>query len=362
MEFEIKWKPSKSERQLVFELCLGIVVTKEYERILIGKRDDIRLRLEGAESAGILFDQIRPFGSFLLMLDNDTEGKWNTALTYLREAREILDESYFDRVITKEEPKKYEKEAMEILTEKYESDDLVSRFVAMRIWYYYWSIRGTKKEDDLNAFLSEAQVLIRPFNIPGVLLEERVSLTPEHPIFRYSKEYSLSDRIASIYTSLGEDNLACIIVDKSLLPIKKYYADLIRNWKKVVMKCERCGRFFIADNRSCMYCSDECRESARKRTLVKRREIGNTAEIDNLCITANAYWNNRRAKIRKSQEWSADEVRAYENAMKYFQKEKRNKRREYKEGKITLSELRNWLAEQSIEAEKAIDAIKVLQR
>jgi hypothetical protein len=48
--------------------------------------------------------------------------------------------------------------------------------------------------------------------------------------------------------------------------------------------------------------------------------------------------------------------------MKQFQQEKKDKRREHKEGKITLSELKNWLAEQSIEAEKAFIAIKVTQR
>lgn len=359
---EITWKPSKVDRERVSQLCLGMVVEKEYERILIGDCDAIRNRLEGQKTSGVLFDQVRPFGTFILMLNDSNEETWNKALSCLLEGREILDKSNLERIIVKKDPKEYEREAMEILSEEFDSDDLVSRFVAMKIWYGYWDIRGTKKTLDLNLFESEMNTLIHQYRSQKVFLEEGSDFTSKHPVFKYSDNLGFSDKISSIYTSLGEDNLECIVVDRSLFPIKKYYADRLKNWKKVIMRCKMCGRLFIADNRSCKYCNDGCKKSARDKSLVRRSETGDTAEVDQMCRTANAYWSNRRAKIRKSPEWTADEVHAYEDAMKQFQKEKKDKRRQHKEGKITLSELKNWLAEQSIEAEKALIAIKVTQR
>lgn len=362
MDLDIVWKPSKSDREQVAKLCIGMAVTKDYERVLIGTRDAIRNRLEGAETTDVVFDQIRPFGSFLLMLEYDAERKWNEALTHLREARDVLDRSNIGRAMSKDDPKAYEKEAMELLIDKYESDDLISRYVAMRMWYGYWLIRGTKDKDDLAVFEYEMDTLIRPFRVPSVLLEEGTDLTPEHPLFRYVEERGLSDRTSVVFNSLGKDRLECVIVDKSLLPIKKYYADRVMRWKKVVMKCKWCGQFFIANNRNCDYCSYECKGLARNQTLVERKTNKNTAEIDQLCGTANAYWANRRAKIRKSPEWTADEVRAFEIEMKKFQDEKVEMRKKHKKGEITLSELKNWLAEQSIRAEKTLESIKVTQR
>jgi len=346
MHYKIVWRPSKQDREYVSQLSLGIVLTEKYERILIGNRYDILYRLEGAEVSGILCDEIRPFGSFLLNLDDDKEGGWNTSLMYLAEARAILDKHYWERKTIKEDPKLLEKQAMKILEEKFQQGDLVSQFVSLRIWYGYWSIRENRKEDDIKRFLRKTEILVRPFSIPGVPLEERTRVTPKHPIFRYAAELYTEDKQSTTHTSLGKDNLECIIVTDSLIPIKRFYANRISMMKKHVMKCEICGAFYIANNEKFQYCSDECRKIARKDSLNQRAKIGNTAEIDRLCSDANAHWANRRSKIRKSPEWTAEEVLIYEEQVKAFQTEKREMRKKHKAGQITFSELQDWLIKQ----------------
>lgn len=361
MEFDIKWNPSKRDGKYVSQLCLGVVVTREYERVLVGKQLDIQYKLQGADVSGILYDETRPFGSFLLMLDDDREGKWNTALSYLMEARAILDKSGAYRLLNNEEdPKMLENEAMYILADKFECGDLISKFVALRIWCGYWEIRGNKKQHDFEQFFSKAQTLVRPFNVSGPNLEERIELTPEHPIFRYAKELNVRDKNSERFAI--SENVDCIIVQDSLLPIKKFYADKIRTMKKHIMKCELCSQFYIADSEKFQYCGDKCKAMARRRSLEQRREIGLTAEIDRLCNDAYAHWNNRLTKIRKSLEWSAEEVQMFVDKKEAFQKKKTEMRKKHKTGEITFSELRDWLIKQSIEADNALVAIKVTQR
>lgn len=251
-------------------------------------------------------------------------------------------------------------EAMDIFVDKFESGDLISKFVALRIWYGYWEIRGNKKQRDFEKFFRKAQTLVRPFSVQGSVLEERTDLTPEHPVFRYARELDFRERNSERFEV--SENVDCIIVQDSMLPIKKFYAEKIRTMKKHIMKCELCGQFYIADSEKFQYCSKKCKTMARKRSLEQRREIGLTAEIDRLCNDAYAHWNNRLTKIRKSPEWSVEEVQVYEEQKKVFQKEKTEARKRYKAGEITFYELRDWLIKQSIEAENALVAIKVTQR
>jgi hypothetical protein len=341
-------------------MCVGVVVAREYERVLIGKQLDIQYKLQGADVSGILYDEIRPFGSFLLKLDDDREGDWNTALSNLAEARCILDKSSYSRLVKKEDPKIYEFEAMRILSDKFESGDLISKYVALRIWYGYWEIRGNKNKDDFEQFFGKAQTLVHPFSEYGSNLEERTELTPEHPVFRYAKKLSFREKSSERF-SLSE-NIDCIFVQNSLMPIKKFYADKIGTMKKHVMKCERCGQFYIADSERFQYCGDVCKKMARKRSLEQRRGIGLTAEVDRLCNDAYAHWNNRLTKIRKSPEWSAEAVQIYADKKMVFQKKKTEMRKRYKAGEISFSELRDWLIKQSNEAENALYTIKVTQR
>ena len=362
MDISITWHPTKLDVKTVTQMRLALVVTKDYERILIGKPDDIRWSLDDREASEIVYDETRAFGAFLIELDYDPKGLWNEAISNLMEATGIFSGPQLPRMLNKKSPRPYEERAMEILKEKFDNGDSVSRYVAMRIWYGYWGIRGLEKKELNEAFFAFAQNIVRPFDLRPLPLEPRTSVTPDHHVFRLAKELSICDKESVLYTSLGKDRLECITVEASLLPLKKYYADQISKWKKYIMQCEHCGKIFMADNQHYKYCSDVCKQQVREINLAKRSEHETTAAVDKLCTTANAYWNNRRRKIRKSNEWSEEDVRKYEIAMEMFQAEKVEMRKNFKHGTITFGELKNWLAAQQRRADEALEAIKVTER
>lgn len=362
MDISITWHPTKVDVKAVTQMRLALVVTKDCERILIGKPDDIRRRLDGGEVSEMVYDEKRAFGTFLIEFEHDPNGLWNDAISNLMEATDIFLGPQLPRMLNKESPRPYEERAMEILKEKFDNGDIVSRYVAMRIWYGYWGIRGQEKKNLNEDFFAFAQNLARLFGVRALPLEPRISVTPEHHVFRYAKELALCDKESVLYTSLGRDRLECITVGASLIPLKKYYADQISKWKKYIMQCEHCGKFFMADNQHYKYCSDVCKQQVREINLAQRREHETTVAVDKLCTTANAYWNNRRRKIRKSNEWSEDDVRKYEIAMEKFQAEKVEMRKKFKHGTITFGELKNWLAAQQRKADEALMTIKVTER
>ena len=82
----IKWHPSKQEVQQVCEQKLAVVISKDYERILIGQTSDILAKLECPEYTAINYDETRPFGTFLLNGEYD-EVFWTEALLNLYEAQ-----------------------------------------------------------------------------------------------------------------------------------------------------------------------------------------------------------------------------------------------------------------------------------
>ena len=96
--------------------------------------------------------------------------------------------------------------------------------------------------------------------------------------------------------------------------------------------------------------------------MAKRREHETTVAVDKLCTTANAYWNNRSRKIRKTNEWSEEDVRKYEIAIEKFQAEKVEVRKNFKHGTNIFRELKNWLAAQQRKADEALETIKVAER
>ena len=358
----IKRRPSKQELKLVLSYKLALAVTKDYERIIIGSEDSIKQRLSGQQDADVFYDQTRPFGTFLFTSDPNPKDNWCTAIACLIEAQRILHSINPIDHHLKEGVLYQEGKAQDILTEKFDSDDPVCQFVALRIWYGYWVFREKRPAEHCTVFLDSMFNLVRPFSHPFYCIEDRNIVSASNSIFRHPPEFKSADKEQHVLQLTGTDNIEYIIVDRSLIPLEKYYISQFNKWKKYLICCKVCGRYFFADSLKFELCSQDCRDQARENTLTQRKHNEEIASVDRICLNASAHWYNRLKRMKESPEWSSDDIQKYENEKNRFLKEKSKKRKAYKKGKITFGELQDWLLHQEVEAQDALESLMVTKR
>lgn len=351
----IKWHPSKQEVQQVCEQKLAVVISKDYERILIGQTSDILARLECPEYTAINYDETRPFGTFLLNGEYD-EVSWTEALLNLYEAQEVFLGPLLGQPI-KDLPQTFERKAWTILNNKYKTGDPVCQFVAMRIWHKYWAIRGKKDRKASEEFLQWAQNFVRPFSRQYYLAAYSKKVDTKNPIFRNTPSLFTHDRMGLIYY-LQNETAECLFVEDSLIPLERFYKSKIENWTKYIIQCKLCGKYFMADSKQYKLCSEACKQEAQKKTRESRKEDDGTIKIDKVLAAANGHWNNRWTQIRKSPEWSDELISQYRAAMVQFQENKRKMSRACRNGEITYGELLDWLYQQQEEAEHILQELK----
>ncbi len=109
-------------------------------------------------------------------------------------------------------------------------------------------------------------------------------------------------------------------------------------------------------------CSDECREKAVQESKVQRSQNSDNAEIDSLLAATRSHWTRRLAKIKKSPEWSAENVQKFEEAIRTFRKEATSLRTKHKHGELPTSEFTNWLFMQQRKAESVLQELMVTKR
>ena len=358
----IKRRPSKKEINLVLRYKLALVAEEDFERILIGTEENIRLSLSGQHNTDLFCDSIRPFGTFLLETDPTPNASWKTAVFSLLEAQRILHSVDIKDHFAKENVLFYEQQAQDILAEKFDSEDPICQFVALRIWYGYWFYREKRNADDCELFLGSMQNFIRPFSYTSHYIEDRSRVTASNAIFRHPREIATCDGERTICHLAGTTDSEYILVDKSLIPLEKYYIAQFNKWAKYLISCKICGRFFFADSLKRELCSQDCRDQARKNMLAQRKANEETASIDRICLNAAAHWYNRLRKMRESDEYGEEDIRKYEAEKDEFLKDRRKKRKAYKVGEISYAELRDWLLYQEVVAQTALESIKVTQR
>ena len=86
----IKRRPSIAEINVVLSYRLAFAVTKDYERILIGPEKGIFQQLSGQNNTDVMYDQSRPFGTFLLRTNPIPHMSWESAISSLFQAQRIL--------------------------------------------------------------------------------------------------------------------------------------------------------------------------------------------------------------------------------------------------------------------------------
>lgn len=296
--------------------------------------------------AQVFCDEIRPAGTLLMSLEYDPMGEWNTALSYLESAHEILRKSIPERAWSMRNDDlgvvEYETKTQTFLQDKFATNDPICQHVAMRMWYGYWDIRESNREV-FSFYYNRMANLIRPFMRDKRVLEE-TRVLPDSEIFRWPLSMKDCDERKTLYNIKLNGAGEYILVDDSLIPLKTHYVDSLKTWKRCILQCRVCGRYFVADSMHYELCSASCRAVAREESGKRRASNKTSRHVESLCRNEYQYWYNRLRKARAS--WTESQLEVLEAAMGRFQTEKVKKRREYKKGEISIEELADWFMKQ----------------
>ena len=342
----ITWRPENIIEVLQWKLAM--VLSKGYERILIGSQYNIKQVLAGKKGGELFYDANRPVGAFLLDFEDDrSKGKWKEALLCLKEAQgismyqKIIDLAHDERrMVTLEE------KAQTILQDRYNTGDPICQYVAIRIWYGYWHVRTCKDRESFDNFFTRMENLIRPFYRCDEILYKRRRVLPDDPIFRWPAVFADCDERMMVYKQKLKGTDSYIIADDSLIPLKQYYTDSLEKWKLCIIRCDACGTFFVTRSLKYHYCGASCRNTGTILHREARMQNENTKEVEKICRNGYQYWYNRCKTAKDSNAWSEDELYDLNITFEKYRDQKVLMRQKYKHGEITLRELNHWFIDQ----------------
>ena len=339
--------PEDAEINRNQQVRLALVIEQNEEHILIGATENIDRALKGEPSASLLCYTKRPVGAFLLSFEGDGKS-WTEALDYLRQGYTLLMHSALDKIKDwhqKENVLDYEQRALNILQTKFESDDPVCKYAALRIWYTYWSIRSHPYDVPSSEFdicMRDMENLVRPFHEKMAALASDSAPSLETLLLRWPEPVLPSDTTSTIRIAPNQQATEYILADWSFLPVQKFYVQRIEKDKYQILKCASCGKIFIAKSRKPKYCSDYCRRIVSQAKQAKRLQN----KVERLCRWELAYWYDHIKKFRLDPACNAEQCEIINRAYETFRKEKTMNRLRLKHKEMDYDEFKKWIKSQ----------------
>jgi hypothetical protein len=319
--------------RVVFALMLD--KKRMTERIVIGRSDDARMRLENG-GGEVFYDSARPLGSLLIALEADGKGKWNKNGITLRES--------YSKAIPRESARwKMAAPVSDYLRRKYDSGEPSAMFVAIRTWEDYLNCFNMNHGADV--LTDRLAMLYKPFAVYADYKPWREEATAA-----LSAAVRDGDSLVELWYPVAKRPFETVVAVSSLLPVIAYYMHKIGEWNYVFQCCKVCGNDFLARSRHYELCSDDCR---KEQAVAAKREFDERAKgdrLEQLDEAAYYYWYNRHRKLKKAA--NPERIAAFKKAFDTFRKEAVRRKAEVKRGELRLNDFAAWLIEQQDEADR----------
>ena len=317
------------ERELgrvVFALALD--KKRMAERVVIGRAEDARCRLESGEGEAY-YDKTRPLGSLLLSFESDTAGEWNKAGMVLRD-------SYAKAFPLELARWKTAAPASEFLRSKYDSGEPSAMFAAIRTWEDYLNCFNMNRGAD--ALTGRLSMMYKPFAVYGEYKPWR-----EEAAAALSAALRDGESSVELWYPVAKRPYETVVAISSFLPVIFYYTRRIGEWGYVFQCCKVCGCNFLARSRHYELCSDKCR---KEQAVIAKREFDGRVKgdrLEQLDEAAYYYWYNRLRKLRKGKAADPEKAAAFKAAFDDFRKEAVRRKAAVKRGEARMNELTGWL-------------------
>ena len=322
--------------RVVFALTLD--KKRMTERIVIGRSDEVRMRLESG-GGDVYYDETRSLGSLLLSFEVDSKGEWNRNGIILRES--------YGKALPRQSARwKMASPVSDYLREKYESGEPSAMFAAIRTWEDYLNCFNMNHGADM--LTDKLSMLYKPFSV-------YVDYRPWRGEATKALSVALRDGESNVelWYPIAKRPFETVVAVSSLLPIIAYYLYKIGEWNFVFQGCKVCGKDFLARSRHYELCSDGCR---KVQAVEAKREFDERAKgdrLEQLDEAAYYYWYNRLRKLRKAA--NPERTAAFKAAFDSFRKEAIHFKDEVKRGEIKFGEFAVWLIQQQDEADRLMN-------
>jgi len=295
----------------------------EQEHILIGELKEVQGFLAGGDNK-LLVNEKRPFGSFILECSTPIANQ-------LADVRVALSDSIGKRKTP------YFENSKKILEGLWNSDNLIYRFIAVRIWQEYKMACKTKNYD----LYSEIEKTSLPLMFS---LAEDIKTwqenDPQNPLYQLDSVY-FSNPALAIYSAKGVNEY--YTTKDSLFPIIVYYLKTVYNEKTYIQSCKLCGKLFRANTANIpTFCSAKCKREQGK--INKRRFDKKAKQTPSEMAYKKQYMfcYNRIQKLRKNAS-DSELLSEAEKMFKVFRKEALRLKKQVQNGSMTDTDFENWM-------------------
>ena len=324
--------------RVVFALTLD--KKRMTERVVIGRTDDTRRRLESGEGE-VYFDGTRPLGSLLLSFESDKTGEWNRQGMILRDS--------YSRALPRESARwKMAAPVSDFLSGKYKGGEPSAMFAAIRTWEDYLNCFNMNHGADM--LTDRLSMLYKPFAIYGDYRPWR-----EEAAAALSVALRDGESGVELWYPVAKRPFETIVAFSSFLPVIFYYLHKVEEWGFVFQGCKVCGCHFLARSRHYELCSDKCR---KEQAVIAKREFDERAKgdrLEQLDEAAYYYWYNRLRKLRKGKAANSEKAAAFKVSFDDFRKEAVQHKAAVKRGEMKFSDFSSWLVQMQDEADRLME-------
>ena len=309
-------------------IAINIDFKKKKEHLVIGDFDNVNEFIRGRKNVEIIFDKIRPLGSFLLDI--------------------ITEPEYFSDVKANfcEISKKKYTENLRVAEGLFEAENPILKFVALSLWDEYGRIlRASKEKNEEYPVLERLEDLTLPFRYN--LMENILNWQkhkPFNPLMDMPTEYFRYPALTMIIPH-AKGTIEYVASDFALLPLIVYYLKTIYERKKYFSFCRVCGNLFLApDNNKTFICSDKCKAVQQKKNKKKYDDAHKSDYAEKLHKSEYQYWFNRLSKAKRKNHHEA--VSDIEKSFAEFKRISKIKKKQVNTSLLSQNAYYLWCLEQ----------------
>ncbi len=313
-------------------MALSLDLEAQTERILVGELSDIARYFEGYTPAAsrLLADETRPLGTMVEEM-------------FHSRPLDIVDAATGFRPETvKNRPDLLEK-GIRVVEELYASDNLVWRFVALRLWQECRAVKGLPDTAEIG---DQLDAIIYPVHHSHETQIKSWNTVYHTDLLQFlGKPYF--DYPAYIMYQGGRPLKAYHVTDLSVLPLYVHYLNTVYTEQAFFQYCKRCGRLYIAHTAKIKgFCSEDCRRAQQKENRQRYSDKVEDDEAEKSYRTTYMYWYNRLKKLRQSPGIKPEKLAELEAAFRAFRKEGTIRKGQVQDGEKDMREYTVWLLEQ----------------
>lgn len=222
--------------------------------------------------------------------------------------------------------------AIKTAEELYASDNLVRRFVVLRLWQEWRNTVEQKKNHEVRNIIDDIVDPIRLNHLRKLLTWQNM--------FHRGDSYSVFGplyfhRPAYIMYRHGDPLVPYHVTDLSALSLYMHYFYTVYAKHDYFQYCKHCGKLYVAPTAKTEgFCSETCRKAQQKENRQRYDEKVREDKAERAYRNTYMYWYNRLKKLRQSHDIEPEKLAELEHEFKAFCAEgKKRKKAVQKEGR-----------------------------